>query len=106
MSLHWLESEGKPPSQARDIDAYFPNGAPRHFEHYASQNIYLHRSLIITLAMQQNPISGERYLHLSVHADYSRTICRGDKVSDAAAMFFFFLVILMFYQQSEVDYLE
>lgn len=61
--------------------------------------------------MQQNPISGERYLHLSVHADYSQMICHGDKVSDAAAMqffffFFFLVVILMFYQQSEVDYLE
>lgn len=30
--------------------------------------------------MQQNPISAERYLHLSVHMDYSQMICHGNKV--------------------------
>lgn len=67
-------------------------------------HIYLRHCLIITLAMQQNPISSERYLHLSVHTDYSPMICHGDKVSIPVPYIFScnFDVLL----ESEVDYLK
>lgn len=67
-------------------------------------HIYLRRCLIITLAMQQNPISSERYLHLSVHTDYGLMICHGDKVSIRLPYIFScnFDVLL----ESEVDYLK
>ena len=53
--------------------------------------------------MQQNPISTERYLHLSVHMDYSQVICYCDKVLIQFPYIFScnFDVSL----ESEVDYL-